>query len=442
MKLLSRVLIFSGAAILLAQAAPAEFRYDVRQFQLDNGLTVLLYENHTAPVISYYTFFKVGSRNERPGITGISHVLEHMMFNGAQKYGPKMFDLMLETNGGSSNAYTTNDMTVYFEDFSSDVLELVVDLESDRMAHLALDSQVLATELDIIKEERLVRSENDPGGIIYEELMATAYTAHPYGWPIIGWMADLEHISRPDCAAYVSTFYAPDNAVIVIAGDFDTAKTTALIKTHFAGIPAGPPAPTVVQDEPVQRGARRVTIEKPAQYCHFMRGFHVGDKNDSNLYALEIINQLLVSSESSRLYQTLVNDLQLAMGMYGGFDWGFDPSLFYFYIAAIPGVEAGSIETAFDSVLTDFITQGPSEEELTRAKNSLIADYYKGFKSNAGIAHKIGYYQILYGNWQAMYKYVDNIEKVTIEAVKQAAAKYFTVPNSTTVILIPEGGAS
>jgi len=428
-------------AFLAACPSAADFRHDVSRFQLENGLTVLLYENHTAPVVSYYTFFKAGSRNERPGITGISHYLEHMMFNGADKYGPKMFDMTLESNGGYSNAYTTTDMTVYYENIAAENLELVVDLESDRMGFLTLDPAVIESERSIIAEERLMRIENNNGGLIYEELCAAMFMAHPYGWPTIGWMADIEHISREDCLDYYSMYYAPNNAIIVVAGDFNTGETIELIRSYYTPIESGPSPPEIVQNEPVQRGPRRVIIENPAQYCNLLRGYHTGDRNDPNLYVLEIINQLLAVGESSRLYQALVEEMQLSLGLQGSVDWSIDPSLIYLYTAAYPGVEPNEIEHAFDSVLAEFVAAGPTTDQLLRAQNGLVADYYKRFKTNAGTAREIGFHEVLFGNWEKMYDFVDRIKAVTVDDIKRVAAEHFTENNSTTIILVPEGGA-
>ncbi|MCK5126518.1 MAG: insulinase family protein [candidate division Zixibacteria bacterium] len=419
----------------------AEFAHNVKQFELDNGLTILMLEKHTAPVISYYTFFKVGSRNERPGITGISHFFEHMMFNGAKKYGPQMFDLMLESNGGYSNAYTSNNLTVYYEDFSSSKLELIVDMESDRMEHLAFEPKMLESEMGVVKEERRVSIDNDNSGIIWEELSATAFMAHSYSWPVLGWMEDLNSITREDCLKYHRTYYAPNNAVVVIVGDFKADEALELMKRYFGNIKSGPPPPPVVRNEPEQRGPRRVTVDKAAQYAHLMRGYHVGDKDSQDLHALEVLQFILTTGESCRLNQTLVNDLELSLGLYGGFSWGFDPSLFYFYFAVTPGKDYHDVERAVDSVLADIIQNGPTDNELEKAKNSLTANFYKGYKTNNGTAHELGYYQTLYGDWRTMYGFVEQVKAVTSESVKKAAAKYFKPTKATTAVLIPEGSA-
>ncbi|MCP4567657.1 MAG: insulinase family protein [FCB group bacterium] len=434
-------MLIVAAALICALPAAAEFQLDVKEFELDNGLKILLLENHAAPLATYYTFYKVGARNERPGITGISHFHEHMMFNGAKKYGPKMFDLMLESNGGYSNAWTSKDMTAYYEVFSSDILELIVDLEADRMSSLAFEPEMVESEKGVVSEERLVSTDNSNGGIIYEELFAAAYMAHSYSWPVLGWMTDIKNFSREACVEYFNTYYAPNNATLVIVGDIDAEKALELVERELGGLKAGPPPAEVVRNEPTQRGPRRVMIEKPAQFSHLMRGYHVGDKDSPDLFALEIIQNLLTTGESCRLHQTLVNDMEIALGLWGGFSWGFDPSLFHFYVACVPGIDYDQVEQAFDSTMADFITEGPSAEEMERAQNSLVADFYKSFKTNNGTAGKLGRYQTLYGDWRLMYQFPEMIKAVTADQVKEAAAKYFTSKNSTTAVLIPEGGA-
>lgn len=439
MNLLKYFMIFTMALFAVSPAL-AEFKFNVTKHKLDNGLTVLLYENHTAPIISTYTFFKVGSRNERPGITGISHFFEHMMFNGTEKYGPQMFDLTLERNGGYSNAYTSKNMTAYYQNFSSDILELVIDLESDRMANLAFEPEMLASEIGVVKEERRVGYENDNSGMIYEELYATAYKAHSYSWPVVGWMEDLNSITREDCLLYHKTYYAPNNAVLVIAGDFESDEALKLIEDYYKDIPSGPPPPKVVKNEPEQRGPRRVTIKNPASHPHIMLGYHIGDKDSPDLYAMEILQSILTSGESSRMQQTLINDLQLITGMYGGFEWGYDPSLFYLYFAVSPNKEYQVVENAVDSIFAEFIANGPTEKEMEKAKNALTANFYKNYKTNNGIAHEIGYYHSLYGDWKNLYGFADKIKAVTANDVKNAAAKYFIKNNSTLAVVVPEGG--
>ena len=423
-------------------SASAEFQLDVKEFQLGNGLTILMLENHTAPVITYFTFYKVGARNERRDNSGISHFFEHMYFNGAAKYGPGMFDQALESKGGENNAYTSKNVTAYYENFPTEALDLVLDLEADRMSSLALVEEKVKSESGVVSEERLVSTDNDNEGIIYEELYATAYMAHAYEGPVLGWMESIKNFNRPDCVEYFKTYYAPNNAVVAIVGDIDVEQTLAKMKQYLGGLPSGPPPPKVPRYEPEQRGAKRVFLEREAEHEHIMRAYHIGDKDSPDLYTLEIIQFILCSGESSRLHQTLVNDLQLALYQYGGFEWGFDPELFYYYVAVAPGIGYDKAEKALDSVLTELTVNGPTEAELQKAKNSLTANFYKNFKTNNGTAHDLARYKTLYGDWKAMYNFVPGVSAVTAQQVKEVMAKYFKAKNSTTVTLVPEGGQS
>ena len=438
----TKLLILTAVLVLAGGTVGAQFKLDVQQHRLDNGLTILLVENHAAPVMTYFTVFKVGARDEQTYNSGVSHFFEHMMFNGAAKYGPKMFDQMLESNGGYSNASTSDDITRYFEDFSSDILELVIDLESDRMASLALKEEVVLSERGVVREERLVGVDNDNEGIVYEELAATAFLCHSYGQPVIGWGKSIENFNRKDCLDYFHTYYAPNNAVVAIVGDFDSAEALKLLQQYFNPIPSGPPPPEVPRYEPEQRGAKRVHIERESRHPHLMRGYHVGDKDSPDLYPLEVFQFIMCTGESSRLYQTLVNDLQLALYQYGGFSWGFDPSLFYFYVAVMPDKNYADVEKAMDSLLAAMASAGPTADELARAKNSLTANFYKNFKTNNGTADQLATFHTLYGDYSVIYKYVDQINAVTAAQVQEVAAKYFTEKNSTTVVLTPQEGES
>ena len=236
--------------------------YPVQSHILSNGLKVLTFENHSLPVVSMYTLYKVGSRNERPGITGISHLLEHMMFNGSKKFGPKEFDRILESGGGHSNAYTSRDLTVYYEDFASNLLETVIELDSDRMGWLNLSEELLSSESDVVKEERRMRTDNSVQGRLEEELYSASFQCHPYRWPIIGWMSDIENISVKDCKEYYKRYYAPNNAILVLAGDFQSNDALKMIEKHYGIIPAGssPVSPNTI--EPPQNGEKRIKFNK------------------------------------------------------------------------------------------------------------------------------------------------------------------------------------
>ena len=430
--------------VLSAGAAPAfagekiSVAIDATVETLDNGLKVILVEDHSVPVISYQTFFRVGARNERAGITGISHFMEHMMFNGADKYGPKEFDAVLEANGGYSNAFTSDDMTAYYEDISSDGLELCVDLDSDRIQSLTLDPKFIESEMNVVKEERRLRIDNSVRGQMWEDLDALAFKAHPYKWPVIGWMSDLEAIGRDDCISYFKTYYAPNNAILIVAGDFDTKKAMKLIHKYYDDIPAQTPPAAVRTVEPEQMGERRGEVIKKAELPAVYIAYHTPGIKSDDIYTLDVLQQILTGGESSRLYRRLVRESQVAMSVTASFPWRLDPYLFEFNVKMKPGYETLEAEEVIYAELLDIIENGVLEEELARAKNVLEADFVRSMQTVNGRASKIGRYEILFGDYTEIMNVPGRYRAVTDEQVREAAGKYFAQKNRTVVTLVPE----
>jgi predicted Zn-dependent peptidase len=437
--LLLLLFVFSAdVAVYAGGPEESPIDLDVTVEVLDNGLKVILLEDHSVPVISYQTFFRVGSRNERPGITGISHFLEHMMFNGAERYGPKEFDRILEANGGYSNAFTSNDMTAYYEDIASDGLELVIDLDTDRMASLALDPKYLESEMGVVMEERRVSIDNSVSGRMREELTALAYKAHPYAWPVLGWMSDLEKIDRDDCVEYFRTYYAPNNAVLIVAGDFETDKALKLIHKYYDGIPSQEPPAPVRTREPEQLGERRANVHKKAELPEIMIGYKVPDARSEDLYALEVIQQVLVEGESSRIHRKLVRDLGIAVYAYGYYPWRVDRSLFVFGAKIRPGHTTEEAERAVYEVLDEISREGVTDKELTKAKNALEANFVRSMQTVNGKATKIGRYEIIFGDYNEVIEVPRRYRSVTSDDVKRVVGKYFTEKQRNVVTLVPE----
>jgi predicted Zn-dependent peptidase len=405
---------------------------------LDNGLKVILVEDHSVPVISYQTFFRVGARNERPGITGISHFLEHMMFNGADKYGPKEFDAVLEANGGYSNAFTSDDMTGYYEDISSDGLELCVDLDSDRMKSLTLDQKYVVSEMDVVKEERRLRIDNSVRGQMWEDLDALAFKAHPYKWPVIGWMSDLEAIDRDDVVEYFTTYYAPNNAILIVAGDFDTKKALKLIHEYYDDIPAQTPPAAVRTVEPEQMGERRGIVNKKAELPAVFIGYHTPDVGHEDIYALDVMQRILTGGRSSRLYRDLVREKEAAISVTASFPWRIDPYLFEFNVKMKPGHETTEAEEAIYAALADIAENGVTAEELERAKNGLEADFVRSMQTVNGKASKIGRYEILFSDYTEIMNVPGRYRAVTDEDIRKVAGEYFAKRNRTVITLVPE----
>jgi zinc protease len=411
--------------------------FDVQEATLPNGLKVRLLPNHQTPVVSFYTFFQVGSRNERPGITGISHLFEHMMFNGARKYGPKMFDRVLESNGGRSNAYTSTDMTVYYEDFASDALEKVLDLESDRMRSLRINDAALTAERQVVMEERRVRVDNDIGGMMDEELGTLVWKAHPYRWPVIGWMKDIENISRQDCEQYFRTYYAPNNAVLYIAGDVDPKETLALVRRYYGDIPKGPRPEPVLDAEPEQKGERRAEVRHPAQSPSLMIAWRGPAARHEDTFVLDVIQYALIKGEGSRLVKKLVYDTQLAVSVMIDWSWRLDPGAIVAYLELKPDSEPRRVEEVLFTELERVAREGLTERELQKAKNNLRADHLRELATNSGRAHALGHYESLLGSWREGLALPSVYAATTHERVKQVAAKYFHPARRSVVTLIP-----
>ena len=411
--------------------------FPVEEHALPNGLQIRLLRDHALPVATLYSFFRVGSRNERPGITGISHLFEHMMFNGSRKYGPKEFDRKLESAGGSSNAYTSNDMTAYYEDFASDALPLVLDLEADRMASLTIDDNSLAREREVVKEERRFRTDNDIDGMMDEAMGALAFLAHPYRWPVIGWMTDIDAITRQDCEQYFRTYYAPNNCTLVLVGDFESRSALALIEKLYAPIPKGEPLPAVATGEPPQKGERRAVIRYPSQAPALLVGFRAPDGRDPDSLVLDLIETALSSGEGARLKRALVYQQELCVDASVAFGWRLDPALFEVSLKLNPGVDPVRAESALWAELSRFCDEELPARELDRAKNLVRAQLLRGLATSNGRAHTIGQMEMMLGSWKAMLDLPDRYSAIAAADLRRVAQKTFAPHRRNVVTLIP-----
>ena len=406
--------------------------------QLSNGLRVRLLEEHDVPTVSYYTFFQVGSRNERLGTTGISHLFEHMMFNGAARYGPKAFDRELESRGGSSNAYTSNDVTAYYEDFASEALEAVVDLESDRMRSLALTPETLEQERQVVKEERRLRTENSVFGLMEEQLEALVFLAHPYRWPVIGWMDDIERISRQDCQAFFRTYYAPGNATIYAVGDLDPVATLVLVEKWYGDIPAAPPPEPVAQGEPPQRGERRAVVRYPAQAPAVLVGWRGPAARSPDSAALDVLQTVLAVGEASRLRRRLVEHDELAVSVHVSWGWRIDPGVFLVYAELAPGVKEARVEAVLWEEIARLAEKGVTAAEVKRARRLLRSSVLHELATHNGVAHALGQAESLVGDWREAGRALALYASVTPREVRRVAAEWLDPARRCVVTLEPE----
>jgi predicted Zn-dependent peptidase len=421
-----------------APPAPATpVTLNVQRHTLPNGLVVLTHEDHSVPAVTFWQWFKVGSRDERPGITGISHFFEHMMFNGSKNVAPKEYDRILESNGGYSNAFTDRDMTAYYEDIASDRLDVVFRLDADRMASLSLLPEQLKSEIEVVKEERRLRTDNDIAGMLDEHLYATAFLASPYGWPVVGWMGDLERITREDCVSYFRTYYAPNNCVLVLTGDFDTKTALAEIEKAFGGIPAQKPPAPPVDSEPAQRGERRVFVRHPAENVSFQAGYKVPGVKHADVVVLDVLASILSDGESSRLHQSLVYERQIALSATAFFRTRLAPTLFEFYVEMKPGRTAAEGEAALDAVLDSLAARGPGARELEKAKNLIEAEFVRSLKTNNGVGEQLGFYEHVHGDYREMFRTIERVRAVTAEDCKRVARTWFVPHQRTVAVLVP-----
>ncbi len=410
----------------------------VHAHTLSNGLRVRLLPDRSTPTLSYYTFFQVGSRNEKLGTTGMSHLFEHMMFNGAGKYGPKEFDRVLESRGGHSNAYTSNDVTAYYEDFASDALETVVDLESDRMRSLRLTSDSLEQEREVVKEERRLRTENSIFGLMEEQLEALVFLAHPYRWPVIGWMEDIERITRDDCETFFRTYYAPSNAAIYVVGDLDPEAAFALVELHYRDIAEGPRPAPVPPGEPPQRGERRATVRYPAQAPALLAGWRGPAARSPDSAALDVLQVCLAVGESSRLRRRLVQEEEVAVSVSISWGWRVDPGVFLAFAELAPGMRADRAERLLREEIAKVAARGVSVAEVRRARALLRSSVLHELATHHGTAHALGQAEALLGDWREAGRALDHYAAVRPRDVKRVAAEYLDPSRRCVVVLEPE----
>lgn len=431
-----------GVALVLAwQAAawgrPASYGERVREHVLANGVKVLLLEEHKAPVVVVQVWYRVGSRNEQLGQTGLSHLLEHLMFKGTEKRGPEEYSRIIQRNGGNENAFTDADNTTYFATLASDRVEVVLDLESDRMVNLKFDDEQFRPEHQVVIEERRLRTEDNPVAALFELLGATAYVAHPYQWPIIGWMDDLRQATREDALEYYRLHYAPNNAFLVIAGDFDSERMIADVERWFGPLPARSAPPAVRSIEPPQRGERRAVLRRPAELPFVAIGYHVPNLRHADAPALEVASAILADGKSSRLYDRLVYRRQLARSAGAHYDYTqHDPGLFTVYAQPMPGKSAAELERALLAEIEALQRHAPAEAELEKAKNSLEAGFLLAQDSLFYQALLLGQYEIA-DRWQRIDEYVPAVRAVTPDDVQRVARTYLVADNRTVATLEP-----
>ncbi|HVO27270.1 MAG TPA: pitrilysin family protein [Candidatus Margulisiibacteriota bacterium] len=417
--------------------AAVSYAERVKETVLPNGLKVLLLEDHKAPVAVFQVWYRVGSRNEQLGKTGLSHLLEHLMFKGTKTVGPEEYSKIIQRNGGNDNAFTAEDATTYFATLASDRVSVVIDLEADRMHNLTFDEAQFTPEHQVVMEERRLRTDNNPVAALFELINSTAYEAHPYGWPIIGFMNDLRQATRDDALTYYRAYYTPVNAFVVCTGDFSSSELMEKISKAFAAVPAGELPPRVRAIEPEQHGERRAVLHREAQLPFVAIGYHVPNLRDKDGAALEVLSAVLAGGESARMHQHLVYEKRLVRDAGASYDLTtIDPSLFTLYAQPLPGKSAAQVEKELLAEVENLQRTAVSEHELTKAKNGLQAHFIFAQDSLFYQALLLGQYESS-TSWRDIDTYLPQVLAVRAEDLQRVAGLYLTANNRTVATLDP-----
>jgi predicted Zn-dependent peptidase len=431
-------------ATLGASAAALDFEDPasrLQRYQLDNGLTVLLLEDHTTPIVSFQIWVKAGSKDETR-YTGIAHLFEHMMFKGSENIEPELHAQLVGARGGRINAYTSRDVTVYFEDVPRESLPLVIDLEAERFANLSISQSMLESEREVVLEERSMRTEDNPGGRAFEALGSLVWQAHPYRWPVIGWRSDVANVTVEACQAFFDDYYAPNNLVIAVAGDFDAKEVLDRIQLRFGDMAPSDivRSPTV---EPEQRGERRGIVEFDVRSPVLMAGWHAPPAGHADANALDVASQILSDGRSSRLYRKLVDEEAKALYAWGGYWEMQEAGLFYASAGVRPGASIDEVEALLLAELERIKTDGVTTEEVDKAKRQLEVGLISGLTTAHSLASRIGRDTVTFDRVRPLEERLAGIAAVTPEDVQRVVSTYLDASQRTVIQVIapPASGA-
>jgi len=418
----------------LEAEAPVGRGMTARRFRLSNGLGLIAAVDKRAPIVALQTWFRVGSRHERPGATGMAHLFEHLMFGQTESLPPGEFDRLVERTGGESNAATWVDWTYYKLSLPARDLALGIKLEAERMQHLVLEHDPVESERDVVTNERRERVEDDVDGWLDEQLMAHAFTEHPYRWPTIGWMEDIRALALPDIRAFYRTWYAPNNATIVCVGDFDETELRELISQYYGHIPAAPTPTIAKQVEPEQNRERIVRAPKPIATDRLLVGYKAPGQDDPDWAALEIVSTLLAGCPSARLYRKLVIEQEAASSVDAQLTPFRDPSLLRLAITTARGHSADEVIASVDRELAALIENPPQAAEVEKAKALAETDFWSALADVDGKAEALGHYETALGDFRRLTSLAERLTAVTTADVAHAVRK-FLVPTARTIVI-------
>jgi zinc protease len=429
--------------LLLLQQPPSRPKpVEYQESKLPNGLSIITHEDHSTPIINLQVWYHAGSKDEKPGRTGFAHLFEHLMFKGSAKIKPEEHDKIITNAGGVSNAYTQDDVTVYWQTFPANFLEKVLWMEADRLTTLDVSEENFRAEREVVKEERLTRIENPPYGDLIELLYDRAFDVHPYKHITIGSMADLNAATIQDVRDFYQTFYVPDNATLVIAGDFKTGEALDLVKKYFGNVPKGQkPIARPSADEPSQQKERRIVHPKPVPLPAYVAGYHIPADGHADSYPLVIASSILSAGRSSRIYQSLVYQKRLAIEADASGNFSEHPNLFFATLILNQGASIEQAEKALNAELSRLMTEPVTDKELEKAKNKMRAEYAFARESVQQKAQALGHAAVIHRDASTVNKEYDLFMKVTREDIMRVAKMYFRPENRTALIVTPSEGS-
>jgi len=410
----------------------------IRSTTLANGMKVIVWPVHNIPNVALYNWVRAGSRNEAPGITGLAHFFEHMMFNGTARRKPGDFDKLMEAQGGANNAFTSDDVTVYQDWFPRAALELIFDLEADRIANLAFDPEVIESERGVVYSERRLSVDDNNHGLLAEQVQAAAYVAHPYRFPTIGWPADIQSWKLADLQSFFRTYYAPNNQTLVLAGDVSPDEVFALARKYLEPIPRQAAPNSVMTREPEQTTERRVVVRRSAQTPLIHYAYKAPAAADERAPALSLLLSILVDGDACRLYRRLVEQQKVVIDVGGNWHEGFDPALVWLYFTLPEGADPDAVQPAIDAELARIALEGVTDAELRRAKNLTAVSFWKKLATIDGKAQLLGEYEVFHGDWKKLFEAPAQFEQVTAAQVQSVARDVLNVSQRTVGVLLPD----
>jgi len=409
---------------------------DVRTTVLGNGLTVLTLEDDTTPVVSFQVWVDAGSVDESR-FTGLAHLFEHMMFRGTRHLEPEQFTELVQSRGGRLNAFTSNDVTVYFEDIPPSALPLVIDLEAERFAHLVIDAKLLDTEREVVLEERRMRTEDSPRGLAFEALFGLAFQAHSYRHPVIGWRSDVEAVDVEAARDFYRSYYAPNNLVISVAGAFDTERVLERIERRWGEMAPAPEIPRNPTREPEQRGERRATVHHPVEGPVLFAAWHAPPTGHEDGPALDALGEILSAGRSARLYRRLVNDAQVALGSSARYWEMQEAGIFLGSVSVRPDADVDRAEVLLLEELEALRAEPPTEAEVAKARRQLEVRLVEGLRTSHALASRVARDQLAFGRIRPLEELLADIRAVTAADVQRVARTYLRPEGRTVVRVVP-----